>query len=526
MAVEKNIILKKYHWAQYKSVFVTGFVWVEGQYFTREKLAKYIEGISSVSFDVFREKLKELNGQFSVIIEKKEEIWMATSHTWSFPFFYHQNDDGIFISDDPEVLLKQIPNPSPDVFSKNYFLLFGVTPGDRTLVEAIFQIQPGELLVLKGSEKESFSLLNERENVPHQDISEEKLHKTILEVFEKYYGYLKDKQVLLPLTSGYDSRLLACLLKEFGHENVLCATWGRKENTELNTAQKVAKQLDYPHIFIEYTPEMISGFPQTEKFQDYAGHAGHLSSMPFLQDYFAIDYLLNNKIINKDTVAMPGYSGDFFAGSHLDVNIKKANDKYLLSKMIQKYSSSYPLSSKMLKDVEHYIVSEFLFNKDFKPWQNYELWDFQNRQCKFISNANHAWFYHGIEVLMPLFDKVFIEFFEQVSFEQKLGANYYNTTLENQFFTSRKVKFDLKTRVQPRQNFTHLKKLILNITPRFIRNYYYPLNDNIFYREITAELRNSDKNFNYKHPVKSHFYNSYIMQWYLQFIEKTIKGEN
>ncbi|MBN1987419.1 MAG: asparagine synthase [Prolixibacteraceae bacterium] len=522
MDVVPKIWLVKYNWTSDETVSVSGFTWMNGEYVSGEAFLKLLSQHSG-SAAAIQKLATQLNGQFSFVVKRHSEVWLACSPTWSYPVFYCHNNDETIVSDDPDEIVKQLQSPEIDPFSKNYFLLFGVTPQNSTLVKQLKQVQPGEMVILNKQQTQHSFFFDVADEIPLQKVGEEKLHQSVLALFEKYYRFVKNKHVLLPLTRGYDSRLLACLLKEFGHTNVLCATWGRKDNVEVATAQKVAGKLGFPHIFIEYNREMISGFPAKKQFPDYAKYAGHFSSMPFLQDYFAINYLKKNQLISEKTVAMPGYSGDFFAGSHLDAKLKTADNRYLISKMVNQYSSTYPLKNRLLKEVEEYIQRNFLANKAAEPWQKYEQWDFRERQCKFISNANHAWFYFGFESVMPLFDKEFINFFKPVPLEQKLGAGLYNSTLENYFFTPHNVNFDLKSRQYPSGNKTNLKRMILKASPKWIKDLYYPLDDAIFYREITTELLQSMPQKNYRHPLIPHKYNSIIIQWYLQNVLKPEK---
>lgn len=517
MDLTPKIRLAKYNWTTGDKVSVTGFTWFNGKYIAGESFQTLVSQHSD-SAQSIEKFAKRLNGQFSFVVKKGIEVWLACSHTWSYPIFCYLQENEITISDDPDFLLEQISHPEVDSFSKKYFLMFGVTPQNNTLCKQIYQVKSGEIVFLEGEQVNRLSFFDVVSNTPLRKVGEEKLHQSILFLFEKYFNYLKDKPVLLPLTSGYDSRLLACLLKEFDHKNVLCATWGRKGNVEVATAKKVAETLGYKHIFIEYNTDLVSGFSKKDMFLDYVRFAGHFSSMPFLQDYFAIDYLKKNKIINAETVAMPGYSGDYFAGSHLDTNSGTADFNELFSKIMSKYSSSYPLNAKALKEIKKHIQKSFFENEDFESWQNYEQWDFQERQCKFISNANHAWFFFGIEIMMPLFDKEFIEFFKQVPLEQKEGAAFYNATLEKYFFRPHNLDFHLKCKIQASANFDVLKRQLLKISPTFIKNLYYPMKDEIYYREITTELKKSSVKSFSKKPIKPNAYNSYIIQWYLHFL--------
>lgn len=522
MVVNKNIILEKYGWSSCGNVSVTGFVWVNMQLLNGPNLAAYLAQHADSS-DAFREFLKRLDGQFSVVVLKGGEIWVACGHTWSFPVFYCRVENQIFISDNPEKLVDKLKVPRIDQMAQNYFLLLGVTHGNKTLIENISQVKAGEMLLLKDDWTKSVSIFEEPGKVPLAVSSEKSLQQTIVSSFEKYADYLKGKQVLLPLTKGYDSRLLACLLKMWGHENVICATWGRAGNTEIETARNVAGQLGYKYIFVEYNSALISGFSKEQQFLDYVDFAGHISSMPFAQDYFALKYLLKNQIISTDTVVLPGHSGDTIAGSHLDFQIENADNKHLLTKITEKYSSTYPLKPKALKEVENAITADFFQDEELKAWQKFENWDFHERQCKLIANSNQLYAHLGMMVLMPLFDKNFIGFFNQLPFAQKLNVKLYNATLEKYFFEPLQVNFNLKRPLTRIRNSESTKKLILNFTPRWIKKMYYPMRDSIYYREITSELIRSLPKKAFNHPKKPHFYNSYLIQWYLNRVQGKIQ---
>lgn len=521
MAVKNKIILKKFNWTKDKSAFVTGFSWLDNKYLTTQNFAEFISENSS-SFEIFSQTVQLLNGQFSIIVEQEDEIWMAASHTWSYPLFYRTTSKETLISDEPGELLIDGQKPEFDSFSKIYFQTFGVTPLAKTLIKDIFQIQPGEIVRIKNKKVETTSfLLYSKNDRTKEHVSENELRELLLSTFEKYFDFVKDRQVLLPLTRGYDSRLLACLLKEFGHDNVICATWGRKNNSEVQTAQKVAGQLGYEHMFIEYNNELITGFSKTEQFLNYANYAGHFSSMPFLQDYFAVNALKENRIIDKSAVAMPGHPGDFLRGSHLFSSINSYELDELSSTIIKKFGNSTPIRRDHRNELKKFIIDNFLNDTNCGNQTGFEHWDFEERQCKFIANSSLVYSFFGLDFIMPLFDRKLFDYFKSVPFNEKLNAAHYYTVLEKLFFIPNNVDFDLKSdKIEEPKGLNNLKEEFLRLCPHVIKKLYYPSNDAIFYKEITTELRNSDERMNFKHPDKPHFYNSYIIQWYWQYLHK------
>lgn len=517
MDLTKQIIIKKYNWFKLNNVCVVGFCWYQDSFYSEAEFAKLLTK-NSENDEALVKCFNLLSGQFSFIINNNNSVFIGSNITLSYPVFYTQN--GQEISDSPEILLDFISQKTIDTNTKNYFLQFGVCPENKTLIDGINQVHPGELIHFKNNVQKCYSVLPKKKTATKHK-TETELRDMIHHVFSRFYKQVKNKHVVVPLTAGYDSRLLAGLLKTYGHKNVTCATWGRKNNAELPVAEKVAKTLGYKHIFIEYNAELIEGFPQSSEFIDYANYSGHLSSMPFLQDYFAVKYLIQNNLASEESIFMPGHSGDFFAGSHLSKNMETASNKQLIRVLLEKYASSYSTTKAEYQELTKFIKKYFEKPEDVKPWQRFENWDFIERQCKFINNCNMVYSFFGLNVSTPLFDQQFIKFFNDLSFELKRNANFYNSTLEKHFFKPLSLDFDLKkeTSIKP---FWLFKSFLLKNTPEFLKKMYYPLNDTIFYREITDVLMKANSTFSFKNPLRPQAYNSYITQWYLQHIESSI----
>jgi len=103
-----------------------------------------------------------------------------------------------------------------------------------------------------------------------------------------------------------------------------------------------------------------------------------------------------------------------------------------------------------------------------------------------------------------------------------VNANFYNSTLEQKFFAPLLVSFDLKQVPAKTGSFKNLKKLIVKLSPRLIKKMYYPTYDPIFYREITSELMRNHRKKEFRHPLKPHFYNAYLIQWYYNYVESKL----
>ncbi len=518
MAMNCSIVTNRYPWSVKGKIHVCGFIWNNDVYTDSFSFIAFTEAHSD-NFEEFQEWCTGLNGQFSIIVEKSDEVWMATSHIWIFPLFYTHNDHSILVTDDPDQCLANHRFELSDQGIILHFLHFCATPGGTTLEKTISQLRPGEIRRISPSGNVPGSITGTWKNETREPASSEELKTLFYNVFSRYIQLFGKRQILLPLTSGYDSRLLACMLKEFGYENVICATWGRESMPERITAEKVARKLGFRYIFIPYDKKLTGDFEKDPVILDFMHYCGHYSSMPFLQDYFAIRKLITEGTISPQTIAIPGFSGDFIRGSHLYHELFTQDDPEIANEIIRKFGTSYVQG----KDEKQKLVRTMLryhFNElsHLPNTLKYELWDYMERQCKFIGNSSQVYQYFGIQNYALLQDRDLVRFFLSLPTSQRMGALLYNETLEKLIFRQAGVDFDLKKAESTSRKYSSLKEAIIEKVPAFLRNIYYPLDDDVYYREITGKLRKSDERMVFRDPVKPHFYNCYMTQWYLQRI--------
>ena len=516
--MKKNIITHKYNWTEQGKLRCSGFAWQDGRCVSEGDFCEAMEQHCQ-DFDSFSQWATQLNGPFSIIVEQENEIWMATSHTWAYPLFYAHGSEGCEVGDVPE-LFAALKESGIRIADELYFLSFGVAPGNHTLCDRIKTVMPGETIRLRDKEIQSVNALDSIFQTRFPESEPEVTAQRIRETFQRYSDKIGKRKVLLPLTSGYDSRLLACLLKESGHTDVLCATWGNPGNSEQEAARRVAGQLGYPYRFIPYTSETVAGFTKDPEFEKFAMYIGHLTSMPYLQEYFAIRQLLNEGLIDKNTIVLPGHPGDFLRGSHLTQGLSSEENKLVAERILDRFGADYPLSSREKQMVYNKILEYHFTEKPSADNRvNFDRWDYIERQCKLVSNSSMAWSFFGVETLHPLFDRELVSFFPGLPVEQRLGSVHYLDTLVNQFFQKHGVDFMLRKENIPSNGRKNLKRRLVSLLPDFLKKWVYQDANPIGYREITAELMRSFPEYRFKTPARPYAYNSYLIQWYLQLMK-------
>jgi len=229
------------HFRDYDSWSITGTTYWKGSAFFEELLLD----VSSIACmfssiknaDDFISSLKQLNGFFAVVQQKEDTIYAAVDRVRSVPLFYSLKDGDFYISDDPNWIQKEIQSDEVDEIAAAEFMLTGYVTGKDTLYPDIKQLQAGEALVLQhSSDCLSLRTIQYYRYIPknYSVCSEEEilsvLDRVLVKVFERLIKIASGRTIVVPLSGGYDSRLIVLMLKRLGYEKVVAFSYGKPGN--------------------------------------------------------------------------------------------------------------------------------------------------------------------------------------------------------------------------------------------------------------------------------------------------------
>ncbi len=483
------------------------------------------------AFDDLIELVGKLNGVFTILFKKNETLFIASDKTRFFPIFYTLISDKYYISDSAFELINRMPNPSIDLVNAHIFKASGYTIDNGTLIKGIFSVKPAEWIlfennqIVKTSSFYSFAIENQLNSSYNElkEMSVEKLESS----FKRLIVSLENKQVALPLSGGYDSRLIAVMLKKFNYQNVVCFTYGRKGNEQIENSRNAAHKLGFKWYFVEYNNELIKDYYNSELFRDYAKYAGKITSMPYLQEYFAVKYLKDNKLIESNAVFIPGHSGDLLGGSQF---VKVFNDNVELKEVPEIIFKRKLFLNKINKNFQkeiYDIINKRLQNlrgeKSYIPYSLIEEYDIKEKIAKFIFNSSTVFDYFGYEVRFPYWDNELMDFFKALPSKYRISKRLYDDVLINKYFTGFKVNFkkELQATIS-KIIFQRIKDLIKRRLSGYIKKKILIKNDWCFHYPITEPMV-KELDYKFKNVVK---YNSIITIWYLDFLEKLIKPDS
>ena len=510
-------------WFKAHGISFKGYLLESGEYLTGSDAVDHLK-TKFGKFEDPEKGLKELNGVFAIAYEGSGRLFACCDRTRSFPLFYRIGDNSLTITDDPECCVKE---KDTDDESIKIFLYTGYATGSRTLLKDIYQIQAGEYIFRdkENFERKFYYRFRPAHPFAERIVLENELTETLNRIGKDLCQSLKGKTAVLPLSSGYDSRLIAVLLKSAGMNDVITFTYGRKDNPEIELSRRTAQKLGFRWKYIEYDEITVKDFLSSDEFRSYFPFASACTSMFYLQEFFALQKL--KEIIPENSVFIPGHSGDTIAGSHLSDDMTEELSKdALIDRIISKHFNMRPVSSKNREFLSEELALAFE-GKIFSGF-DYEDWIIKERHGKFVINSNRIYEFFGFEYRMPLVDKRFMDIMSNAPSHLRAGKKLYDSVLKKNFFERYGLNFSKETNPEPKDiKIQETKNSIKKIMPKKIINFYKEKlrkNTDIYYNiGVTDCMKKDLESSGVSVDTDGENRNSIIIQWYIhQLINKRI----
>lgn len=422
--VNKSKLWKKFKLGEGELSF-TGYLSVNGQTFSEDTIERYFAGI-----EFSPECIYSWHGEFAVIYQTSAFTFAAVDRKRSIPLFYQKEGNSLTITDHLS------PGKELHPTSVAEFIMTGYVANERTLYKENYQIEAGQYLYIdsSGLKKERYYRYYHHPEEKDLDVLASELQETIHQTFKNLVERIKEKHVMLPLSGGYDSRIIALLLKEYGVENISSFTYGRPENPEAKKSKEIADRLGIPWSFFKYSRDDWKKWYHSQEWRDYLQFAVSTASMAHLQDWPAVTEIIRQQ--DDDYVFIPGHSGDFIAGSHLTYELtlpKRYTVDEVISQIMKKHHRLWETKN---SSAASQVISEIKASLDGLDYESreqagalFEYWDWKERQAKFIINSLRVYEYYGKSWAIPLWDDALMDFFLKVPIEYRFKKFLYDTTL-------------------------------------------------------------------------------------------------
>jgi asparagine synthase (glutamine-hydrolysing) len=502
------IKLSSKNWHSNGTTFVRGFCFDnENRLLQGDDLLAYFSDICSA--ETLSQKLASANGLFAVLINSNDFQALAIDATRIYPLYFTPSGE---VSDNPHNLSCE---GLSDKFVLDFYKASGATPEGRTLIKNIFQAKPSH-----------YAIWNPQtgwEQYPYQTyccrLQEEEVAtgQQLLDVFdnvaERLIRSCGGRQIVIPLSGGYDSRIIATLLAKNAYTNVITYTVGKKNSMECNVARIVAEALHIPNYAIDITtPDTVKYcYSDKEEFDRYYRYIGGYSNFTWMFEYAAIKKLQQMGVLSSNAVFVPGHSGDFIAGSHIaKAGVTPTDNACNLTRKILYLSNEFCYKNRIRNDIRQYF--ENMLDNGATPYSAYQNYILQNRQAHNIINSSRVYEFFGYDVRLPLWDRQLMELMRRLPYSQLQDCCLYNNAAMALF---KEFGIDF---VKPTTRYNPSKTILKHFVKRFIPIEYIkqsmkgdlgewevcqPLLDELVENKIYSRI---------KKPLNS---NTIMKEWYL-----------
>jgi asparagine synthase (glutamine-hydrolysing) len=259
-------------------------------------------------------------------------------------------------------------------------------------------------------------------------------------------SYANGRAIVIPLSGGRDSRLVALKLRQIGYPEVVCFSYGSRSGIEARVSSHVAGQLGFDWKFVPYGNGMWNRCRDDPAFVSFRQQAHGLSAVEHVQDWPALKVLRNQ--IPEDAVLVPGHSHDFLAGSHLPQAWERRSIggwAALEKAMVHKHFSLWPremlarvFGEQRAPELWAAILARTQasmqgFNMDRVEGlvQAFEFWDWRERQAKFVVNSMRTYDFYGFNWWLPWFDDEIAKFWASTQLSERFEKRLLNRYVDS-----------------------------------------------------------------------------------------------
>lgn len=352
-------------------------------------------------------------GHWALVARIGGSLLLAVDRMRSLGLLYAFEGGRWLVSDDIGALLAALSRPRRDERQARIFEHFGYSLGEATLLEGVRCAEAGSLVLLNPdgtSSSRSFAdylrpgaLIEDEEEFSAS--FEEALNASVSRLLDA----AGDRPLVLPLSGGLDSRLLLAGLTRLGASNVRTFTYGKPGAPEVEVSRRVARAFAVPWTAVDYSPEAVRAFWSGRVGEAFRRAAWGGTSLPHVQDSYALHELTRSGWIPPDAILLPGHT--IVGNGHDEDLVLASPGESEVRRLIAAHHGgaqgdrgiidSEPLISREIGRA----AREVRFDGSPASALSWVEWfNLRERQAKYINNSMRAYEFFGLTWAAPMLD--------------------------------------------------------------------------------------------------------------------------
>jgi len=183
---------------------------------------------------------------------------------------------------------------------------------NKTLLKNVYQIPSASYLLIDKNHlllRKYWAFKYKKQRFDNLSEATKRLSDGYDQLFSDVKTLLDGRKILIPLSGGYDSRLVLGGLLKVGVERgkIITFTYGDLKYVDSKISKKVAEKAGVQHYFIPYDKEARKFY--RNHIKTFFLYAGNAISAPCMQEWYALHKLKTMGVLDQDMVIISGYGG-------------------------------------------------------------------------------------------------------------------------------------------------------------------------------------------------------------------------
>lgn len=384
----------------------------------------------------FSDALDTLNGFFAVALERDDRRFLGVDHVRSIPLLYAP--EAGLAGDDARRLRQRLGDPPNDPLAESELLAGGTVLDNRTLVDGLFTVRPGEAVEITDGGVSASRYLDycptDAGGLGSRG-ARERLHAAIDAAFDRFARLVGDRQVALSLSGGIDSRLLATELARRDCD-VLAYSFGRPDCADVVVGSEIAAALDIPWTFVEYT---MDGWREWYCSSERAAFVDATTTYDSIPNYGlmpALEQLRETGLLDDDAVCTAGQTVVGMSENVPDqLTVPDPTDASLLDAILDYWARWGWDNPAFDHAVRERITDSLSAEVDSlqSGFSQFERWKWGDRHVKYFLAEARQYDVHGLNWWYPLWDRDLVAAWEATPFPERRGKQLYESVADERF---------------------------------------------------------------------------------------------
>lgn len=372
-----------------------------------------------------------LDGFYAAVVRTDDAVYLVCDHARSVPLYFRTTGP-LRVSDVATRLAERDPSDYDPVAASEFALTRYVTQGE-TLRPEVASVRAGEVVAVPRDAPDEFDRHRyfryrptTAESVDGDYSSLRSRLGTVLDsVFDRVAHVAGDRPVLVPLSGGWDSRLVATMLVERGVE-VVGFTFGARGHADVEVSRDVADALGIRWEWVEYTTERWHDWYRSDDRAAYHEYAFNFDSLPFLAEWPAVYELRRQGRLPEDALVCPGHTVATPSERVPDEWLRTSpSENDVVEYVLDEHYSLWEWDDADLRDsfADRIAASARTAAVETGPEAAaaYEQWEWTTRMTTFTNADLRLYEWFGLDWWLPLWDRRYVSFWASCPLSARHG---------------------------------------------------------------------------------------------------------